>query len=528
MPGFCFGSFQVDSVIFDHSTKNAKVIFMSGYSYSGKINVIIRAGLFLLLLLSGTSGFARQVTLNPRVPLSSQIIYENTEYVIRRPISLNGETVIVPQGCTLMFRGRGQLSSGTIQGSETRIMSSKIKIFKDVALMGTFRSDASRPEWFDGVDNGDAIHLCTTFFQGAILDYDYTLHSPIVIGRPFAVSGKGRLSFGSGIGSCFEIESSRVSVKGIEILNQDIESTIIHVKGVQDRPLEDIVISQCSLTGSKFSIIFDYCDHGEISDCRISEVEHTAIGLYSSHFIQVLNNTISGINTNHRHSTSYGIAATYHYGDIKSTDIVISGNQVSNNPYWEALDTHGGERIFFSNNIVKNCWRGVAAVGDDHRDLMLCRDIVIENNDITCSDEPRTNGIAFSGVGVNNLSSGISVTGNKVHKSVLALYSNHNENVTISDNSLFATDEIWRDVGSRDVVFERNKVELAPGDALHYQKGVFYFKPTLTVANKSFGDLVNNTIMTKGASLIIQDGNFRSLNSSIREEDNRVINGTDE
>ena len=336
------------------------------------------------------------------------------------------------------------------------------------------------------------------------------------------------MSFGSGIGSCLDIESSKVSVKGIKILNKDIESTLIHVKGVPEHPLEDIDISQCVLTGGKFSIVFDYCDRSEISDCRISEVEHTAIGLYSSHFVRVLNNVISGINTNHRQSTSYGIAATYHYGDIKSTDIVISGNRVSNNPYWEALDTHGGERIVFSNNIVKNCWRGVAAVGDDHRDLMLCRDIVIENNDITCSDEPRANGIAFSGVGVNNLSSGISVTGNKVHKSVLALYSNHNESVTISDNSLFATDEIWRDIGSRDVVFERNKVELAPGDASHYEKSVFYFKPTLTVANKSFGDLLNNTIMTKGASLIIQDGNFRSLNSSIREEGNRVISGTDE
>ena len=435
---------------------------------------------------------------------------------------MKGEKVVIPEGCTLVFERSGRIRNGEMKGDDTRIESSKNKIFKQVKLSGTFSGDESRPEWFIGENAEIALSRCLALFQGVVLDNSYSINSSIIIEKPVNLSGKGILSFKEGVGDCIDIRSSNVLINGIQIQNQDIEAKLIHARGDAKHPLKNIDITCCTLKGGMFSVVFDYCVGSKVSGCRINDVEHTAIGLYSTHFIEVRDNTISNINTYHRQHNSYGITATYHYGDAKSTDIIITGNMVSNNPYWEALDTHGGERIVFSKNIIKNCWRGVAAVGDNHRDLMLCKEITIEDNYITCSEEPLSNGIVFTGVGVNNLSQDIKVINNKVTKSVIALYSNHNENVVISQNDLFASDEIWRDIGSRSIKFTDNTVELSSGKATNYEKSVFYFKHAETVANIQFGEVSNNTIITRGASLITEYGSFRALNSAVLEKGNRV------
>ena len=476
----------------------------------------------LLTLFVNSPGLAKDVKINSRKPLSSQMVYENSEYIIRHSINLKEETVEIPTGCTLVFERSGRIRNGKIKGKDTKIESSKNKIFKQVKLLGTFNSDESRPEWFIGEIADIALRNCLAFFQGVVLDNSYLVSSSIIINNPISISGKGSLFFKEGVEDCIDIRSSNVSISGISVNNQDINSKLIHAQGDAQRPLKFIDISGCTLKGGMFSVVLDYCDSSKVSGCLITDVEHTAIGLYSTHYIEVRDNTVSNINIHHRQQNSYGITASYHYGDAKSTDINISGNLVSNNPYWEALDTHGGERIVFSKNIVMNGWRGVAAVGDNHRDMMLCKEITIEENDITCSNEPLSNGIVFTGVGVGNLSQDIKVINNQVAQSVIALYSNHNENVVISQNDLFASDEIWRDIGSRKIKFTDNIVELSSGKAVNYEKSVFYFKPTETVANVQFGEVSNNTIVARGASMITEYGSFRALNSSVLEKGNRI------
>ena len=45
--------------------------------------------------------------------------------------------------------------------------------------------------------------------------------------------------------------------------------------------------------------------------------------------------------------------------DPMSADILVDGNTVETVQTWEAMDTHGGQRITFSNNIVRYSRRGV-------------------------------------------------------------------------------------------------------------------------------------------------------------------------
>lgn len=486
---------------------------------------ILRGVLLLFIyifLFAESPGQAKQVVLNPRKSITSQLVYENTVYLVRSSINLRGMSIRIPDDCTLKFERLGRIRNGSIIGNKTIIESSKNGVFKDVDLLGTFQGTESRPEWFVDSDYERSILKCIDRFQGVLLDNKYLINSSVIIEKPIVISGGGELVFKNNVDNCIEIHSSNVKINGIKIMVPDISSTIIHVTGNAQKPLSHISISKCVLFGGLFSIVLDYCDSSYVTDCIIRDVERTAVGLYSSHFIYVCNNEIRNVNIHHRHQNSYGITATFHYGDPKSTDVVISNNFVSNNPYWEALDTHGGERIVFSNNIITNCWRGIAAVGDMHRDIMLCKDIIIEGNNITCSNEPLSNGIVFTGVGDDLLSENIELLRNKVYNSVIALYSTNNENVVIRENSLFATDEIWRDVGSRNVLFERNNVELSEGNATFYEKTVFYFKPTVSLTNRVFGQINDNSIVTRGASVMTYYKPLSSFKSSLSENRNQI------
>ncbi|MGJ1386383.1 hypothetical protein ACR782_09300 [Sphingobacterium spiritivorum] len=73
----------------------------------------------------------------------------DTIYEIRYDYNLNGETIVIPVNCTLMFNG-GSISNGTLIGSNTKIDSkSKNKIFStDIIFEGSFNTDKVTPEMF--------------------------------------------------------------------------------------------------------------------------------------------------------------------------------------------------------------------------------------------------------------------------------------------------------------------------------------------------------------------------------------------
>lgn len=98
----------------------------------------------------------------------------NVIYKITKDIDLGGETLTIPEGCTLDFQG-GSFSNGTIVGSNTNIQAGLVKIFNKIKNNGGFICNAVYPQWFGAVANG--INYCADEIQEAI---DFAINGNIV------------------------------------------------------------------------------------------------------------------------------------------------------------------------------------------------------------------------------------------------------------------------------------------------------------------------------------------------------------
>lgn len=71
---------------------------------------------------------------------------ENVIYHIQYDYNLNGQTIIIPEGCVLLFEG-GSISNGTVTGQDTKIIGSRF-LDKSINLAGTFSNSCIYFDWF--------------------------------------------------------------------------------------------------------------------------------------------------------------------------------------------------------------------------------------------------------------------------------------------------------------------------------------------------------------------------------------------
>lgn len=111
---------------------------------------------------------------------------ENVIYHIQYDYNLNGQTIIIPEGCVLLFEG-GSISNGTITGQGTSIVANLNSIFKaPISLGGTWNIQEVYPEWFGAI--GDNTIDDTTFIQKAIdVAYDISVFN-VVLNSSYKIS----------------------------------------------------------------------------------------------------------------------------------------------------------------------------------------------------------------------------------------------------------------------------------------------------------------------------------------------------
>ena len=87
----------------------------------------------------------------------------HTTYIVNTVIDLKGETVNLPEECTLVIRKKGCLKNGTLKGNDTRIKVKKRKChFRDIIISGTWKAPKVYGEWFDfqeGINNTTQIKM---------------------------------------------------------------------------------------------------------------------------------------------------------------------------------------------------------------------------------------------------------------------------------------------------------------------------------------------------------------------------------
>lgn len=103
----------------------------------------------------------------------------NTRYIIQYDYDLDGETITVPEGCTLDFQG-GSLRNGTILGENTKIISGLQKIFWDtLSFSGTWNVTGGFIEWFG--NSGGSIQKVIDVFKSCCLVSNVEVSSDLIL-----------------------------------------------------------------------------------------------------------------------------------------------------------------------------------------------------------------------------------------------------------------------------------------------------------------------------------------------------------
>ena len=93
------------------------------------INCVSFIMVILSLFLVPVKVSAKQIKIAPNIPLQKQITKARQQYIIYEPIDLNSQTVKLPEGITLIFKGNGCMHNGKIVGNNTSIKAKDREIF---------------------------------------------------------------------------------------------------------------------------------------------------------------------------------------------------------------------------------------------------------------------------------------------------------------------------------------------------------------------------------------------------------------
>jgi hypothetical protein len=118
----------------------------------------------------------------------------------------------------------------------------------------------------------------------------------------------------------------------------------------------------------------------EIHDNKVTDCGYTGIMGIESNQAKVTGNTVQRIQPGATgNGNAYGIVMTQQAGP-SSTDWLVDNNLIEDVPTWHGLDTHGGQRITFSNNTIRRCPRPIFITcgGIDHE--VCAGDITITGN----------------------------------------------------------------------------------------------------------------------------------------------------
>ena len=233
----------------------------------------------------------------------------------------------------------------------------------------------------------------------------YKLSGPLDVSKPVTIVGGELLPHSEG--KCLNITASDVTIRGSRFTSPSaadplVSHQIIAAVGTSSAPLRRVTVDKVVIDKSRYhGVWLEWCEDVKVRDCQITDFQYGAVML-----ISVTRGEVSGciIRNALQEGTlvnSYGVAATdlVNTTEGRSRDILITRNIVDNVSKWEGIDTHGGERITITDNIITRCRYGVAAVAGNSSRATVPKDVVVSGNTIdSLGIESPTSAIKLYGI----------------------------------------------------------------------------------------------------------------------------------
>ena len=123
----------------------------------------------------------KNISSNKNILTQAMMSKANTRYIIQYDYDLDGETITVPEGCTLDFEG-GSLKNGSLCGNETVIKSEDNAILYDINLLGSFIG-VFNSAWIggDSINYGETLSNVFSHYEEIHISHDIHITSPIFI-----------------------------------------------------------------------------------------------------------------------------------------------------------------------------------------------------------------------------------------------------------------------------------------------------------------------------------------------------------
>ena len=233
----------------------------------------------------------------------------------------------------------------------------------------------------------------------------YKLTGPLNLAKPVTIEGGEFLPHNTGRG--LNITASDVTVRGSKFTtssaaNPDASHQIIAAVGTSSSPLRRVTAEKVVIDKSRYhGVWLEWCEDVKVRDCQITDFQYGAVMLISVTRGEVSGCVIRNALQEGTLVNSYGVAATdlVNTTEGRSKDILITRNIIDNIPKWEGIDTHGGERITITDNIVTRCRYGVVAVGGNSSRVTAPKDVVVSGNTIdSLGIEDPTSAIKLYGI----------------------------------------------------------------------------------------------------------------------------------
>jgi nitrous oxidase accessory protein NosD len=185
------------------------------------------------------------------------------------------------------------------------------------------------------------------------------------IDKPLTIAG-GTIKVRSGsIG--LNVTASNVTITGVQIAGPNKSAFNsgeygVYAFGSPSSPIRHLTIRDTDIGSFGNDGIFTkYVANLLVSGNTIHDIVYAGVLVISGQTGRIEGNLIerigvrgSGANSNN----AYGVLLT-DQGGAPTSDVVVTGNTVEDVPTWHALDTHGGQRISFTNNTIRRSSRGI-------------------------------------------------------------------------------------------------------------------------------------------------------------------------